>query len=129
MKKPETDVVIIGTGMGGSAAGAVLASEGYRVVLLEKNERIGGACSFYEEEGILVGTRDTRDNPGAPISVEDVHGLWEDTLAGKIPKIFSHYCPVPTHFDPPLAPPGTQLLTLGSAAAKKRPWKYEEAGC
>ena len=39
------------------------------------------------------------------MSLEDVHGLWEDTLAGKIPKIFSYYCPIPTNSDPQLAPP------------------------
>jgi prolycopene isomerase len=68
------------------------------------------------KEGILVGIRDARNNPESPLSVEDIHGLWEDTLAGRIPKIFSYYCPVPTNFDPQLAPPGMQLLTLGSAA-------------
>jgi prolycopene isomerase len=67
------------------------------------------------KEGILVGMRDARDNPGSPLSAEDIHGLWEDTLAGKVPKIFSYYCPVPTNFDPQLAPPGKQLLTVGSA--------------
>jgi phytoene dehydrogenase-like protein len=68
------------------------------------------------KEGILVGIRDARAAPGASLSVEDVHRLWEDTLAGKIPKIFAYYCPVPTNFDPQLAPRGMQLLTLGSAA-------------
>jgi len=54
MNKPEYDVVILGTGMGGAAAGAVLAGQGFKVLLLEKNERIGGACSFYEKEGVHV---------------------------------------------------------------------------
>ncbi len=68
------------------------------------------------KEGILVGIRDLRPDPSAPISIEDVHALWEDTLEGRIPKILSFYCPVPTNFDPDLAPRGMQLLTLTSAA-------------
>jgi prolycopene isomerase len=68
------------------------------------------------KEGILVGMRDARDDPGSPLSVEDVHRLWEDALAGRVPKIFPYYCPVPTNFDSELAPPGKQLLTLGAAA-------------
>ncbi len=68
------------------------------------------------KEGILVGMRDARDTAGSPLSVEDVHQLWEDTLAGRVPKIFPYYCPVPTNFDPQLAPAGKQLLTLGAAA-------------
>lgn len=70
------------------------------------------------KEGILVGMRDARDTAGSPLSVEDVHQLWEDTLAGRVPKIFPYYCPVPTNFDPQLAPAGKQLLTLGAAAPR-----------
>ena len=68
------------------------------------------------KEGILVGIRDTRPSPGSPLSQEDIHRLWEDTLAGKVPEILSFYCPVPTNFDPRLAPDGYQLLTLTAAA-------------
>jgi prolycopene isomerase len=68
------------------------------------------------KEGILVGIRDARPSPTSPLSPEDIHRLWEDTLAGKVPEILSFYCPVPTNFDPQLAPDGTQLLTLTAAA-------------
>ena len=70
------------------------------------------------KEGILVGMRDARDTAGSPLSVEDVHQLWEDTLAGRVPKIFPYHCPVPTNFDHQLATAGKQLLTLGAAAPR-----------
>ncbi len=57
-KKPEWDVVVIGTGMGGSAAGAICALHGLKTLILEKNPRVGGVCSYYEKEGfhLDVGT-------------------------------------------------------------------------
>ncbi len=56
MKTTDFDAVVIGTGMGGAAAGALIAREGFRVLLLEKNPRVGGACSFYTREGAHVDT-------------------------------------------------------------------------
>lgn len=50
------DVIVIGTGMGGSAAGAVSALNGMRTLILEKNARPGGACSYYEKDGFQVDT-------------------------------------------------------------------------
>ncbi|MDD5223647.1 MAG: NAD(P)/FAD-dependent oxidoreductase [bacterium] len=61
------DVAVIGTGMGGSACGALLAKAGLRTLILEKNERIGGSCSYYEKDGfkIDIGTHMfTRGNRG-----------------------------------------------------------------
>jgi prolycopene isomerase len=69
------------------------------------------------KEGVLVGIRDRRPSPGAALSVEDVRKMWEDTQVGKVPELMSFYCPVPTNFDPRLAPAGKQLLTLTSATA------------
>jgi prolycopene isomerase len=36
--------------------------------------------------------------------------------AGRVPEILPLYCPVPTNFDPSLAPPGCQLLTACAVA-------------
>ena len=36
------DIVIVGSGLGGLACGTILAKEGYKVCLLEKNKQIGG---------------------------------------------------------------------------------------
>ena len=53
---PEWDVVVIGTGMGGSAAGGICASHGLKTLILEKNPRVGGACSYYEKDGFHLDT-------------------------------------------------------------------------
>lgn len=50
------DVVVIGTGMGGSAAGAISALNGLKTLILEKNPRPGGSCSYYEKQGFHVDT-------------------------------------------------------------------------
>ncbi len=49
-------VVVIGSGPGGSSCGALLASRGFDVTLLEQNRFIGGKCSTYEENGFKVDT-------------------------------------------------------------------------
>jgi len=45
------DVIIVGAGIGGLSAGAMLAHGGHKVMVLEKNSYIGGACSSYEKNG------------------------------------------------------------------------------
>ncbi len=55
-KEPDYDVIVIGTGMGGTAAGAICALNGLNTLILEKNPRIGGACSYYEKEGFHMDT-------------------------------------------------------------------------
>ena len=44
-------VLVIGSGLGGSAATLALAHAGQPVTLVEKNPRLGGSCSFYEKQG------------------------------------------------------------------------------
>ncbi|MFX1496240.1 MAG: phytoene desaturase family protein [Promethearchaeota archaeon] len=48
------DVIVIGSGIGGSVVGAILASNGLKTLILEKNKLIGGRCSTYEKEGFKV---------------------------------------------------------------------------
>jgi phytoene desaturase len=45
------DVIVIGAGLGGISAGALLAKQGRRVLVLEQSERIGGCCSTFEKNG------------------------------------------------------------------------------
>ncbi|NVM30558.1 MAG: NAD(P)/FAD-dependent oxidoreductase [Candidatus Helarchaeota archaeon] len=52
--KEKYDVIIIGSGVGGSGCAALLAAAGYDTLLLEKNERLGGACSSYYKNGYTI---------------------------------------------------------------------------
>lgn len=42
---------IIGAGIGGLASAALLAKDGYKVIVFEKNEQVGGRASRVEEKG------------------------------------------------------------------------------
>jgi phytoene dehydrogenase-like protein len=46
--------IIIGSGIGGSAIGALLSHRGYQVMLFEKLHVIGGRCSSREREGFTL---------------------------------------------------------------------------
>jgi len=50
------DVVIIGSGLGGLVCGAILAKEGKRVCVLEKNEQIGGCLQTFKRDGVTFDT-------------------------------------------------------------------------
>ncbi len=43
LKEPAWDVVVIGTGMGGSSAGAISALHGLKTLIPDKNPSFGGA--------------------------------------------------------------------------------------
>ena len=48
------NVIIIGGGVGGTAIGAILASKGFKTLIIEKNDNIGGRCSTYEKKGFKI---------------------------------------------------------------------------
>jgi prolycopene isomerase len=48
------DVIVIGTGIGGSSLAALSARAGRKTLVLEKNPRIGGSCSYYEKDGFHI---------------------------------------------------------------------------
>lgn len=51
MSQPPLSAVVIGSGVGGSAAACLLAHAGIPTTLLEKNARLGGSCSYYRKRG------------------------------------------------------------------------------
>ncbi len=66
MSTARFDAVVIGAGLGGLTAGALLAKAGYSVCLLERNSGLGGAASCYRVgtltiEAALHETADPRD--------------------------------------------------------------------
>jgi prolycopene isomerase len=48
---PDTDVVIIGAGIAGLTCGCLLAQKGLKVVMIEKNQKVGGCCTSFQREG------------------------------------------------------------------------------
>ncbi len=50
------DVAIIGSGIGGLCAGALLTRAGYKVLIAESSSRLGGRCSTEEIEGFKLST-------------------------------------------------------------------------
>jgi all-trans-retinol 13,14-reductase len=47
------DVVIVGSGLGGLACGTMLAKEGYKVCILEKNKQVGGTLQTFVRDRII----------------------------------------------------------------------------
>ncbi len=56
MANNKYDVVVAGSGVGGLCAAALLARYGYKVLLAEKRDRLGGRYSTVEMEGFKVPT-------------------------------------------------------------------------
>ncbi len=50
------DIVIIGSGIGGLTCGYILAKHGYKVLIVEKNTRIGGCLQSFYRGGVLFDT-------------------------------------------------------------------------
>lgn len=68
-REPTPRIVVIGSGIGGTAVTALLASTGLPVTLLEKNIHIGGSCAGYEKQGFHVdfGTHMFTRGPRGPL--------------------------------------------------------------
>ena len=45
------DVIVIGAGLGGLSAGAILAKQGRKVLVLEQADQVGGCCSSFKKDG------------------------------------------------------------------------------
>lgn len=54
--KEKYDVVIIGSGLGGLVSGVILAKEGYKVCVLEKNNQFGGNLQTFVREKTIFDT-------------------------------------------------------------------------
>jgi phytoene desaturase len=54
--RQETEVLIIGSGMGGMCAAALLAAEGLKTIVVESLPRIGGRCSTIDYQGFKCTT-------------------------------------------------------------------------
>jgi all-trans-retinol 13,14-reductase len=48
---PDKDVIIIGAGMAGLTCGCLLAKKRLKVLIVEKNPKVGGCCTSFERDG------------------------------------------------------------------------------
>ena len=48
------DVVVIGAGLGGLTAGAILARAGRKVLVIERSNSVGGAASSYKSGDLFI---------------------------------------------------------------------------
>lgn len=51
MKKKDYDVIVVGAGPGGVSCAALLAKEGIKTFLIEKNDRAGGKAMTMSKDG------------------------------------------------------------------------------
>lgn len=54
MKQTDFDVAVIGAGLGGLTAGAILAKNGRKVCVIEKSMSLGGAASTYKAGALTI---------------------------------------------------------------------------
>src|SRR5688572_2747243 len=67
--EPPHRAVVVGGGIGGTAATLLLANAGIPTTLVEKNKTLGGSCSAYEKRGfkIDIGTHMFSRGPRGPL--------------------------------------------------------------
>ena len=88
MQQEKYDVVVVGAGIGGLGAGALLAHSGYKTLVIEKRDLVGGRFSSYDYEGFTLPTgavtvhykgTETEQlfkETGAELELVDVPGLY-----------------------------------------------------
>lgn len=87
MKQQKYDVAIVGSGIGGLSAGALLGRRGYKILVVESSGCLGGRCSTEEYEGFKLTTGaigihrggaidDVYKEVGADLDLINVPRLW-----------------------------------------------------
>ncbi len=108
MAEADFDVVVIGSGLGGLTAAALMAKAGRRVCLIERNPSLGGAASCFKHgtltiEASLHQTADPRDpNETKHAILEHLGVLEELDLVPIAPFSSVHGGPVGERFDLPV---------------------------
>jgi phytoene dehydrogenase-like protein len=89
-------------------------ARGIRGSYIAVQAKIGLRTPLVSAGAIVGGVGETVDLLG--VSTRDLKEMFASVTRGEIPSIVPFYCPVPTNFDPTLAPPGHQLLTVCAVA-------------
>lgn len=90
MNKPQT-AIIIGSGFGGLAAAVRMRCKGYRTVLVEANEQLGGRASVFKQDGFVF--------DAGPTVVTAPHLFAElFEMAGKDPTDYYEMLPVDPYY-------------------------------
>jgi len=76
--------------------------------------KIGLKKKLVDAGAIVGGVGESVDLLG--MTTADLKEMFASVTRGEVPPIVPFYCPVPTNFDPSLAPPGHQLLTVCAVA-------------
>jgi len=76
--------------------------------------KIGLSKKLVDAGCLVGGVGDDKDL--ASVGTDDMKEMFNHLLRGEVPPIVPFYCPIPTNFDPSLAPPGHQLLTVCAVA-------------
>lgn len=88
------DVIVVGGGLGGLTAGAKLAREGYRVLLLEQHAIVGGCATVFRRRPfrVEVGLHEMDGlDPGDPkIRIFNDLGVLRQVQVVKIPEFFRY---------------------------------------
>lgn len=92
----------------------VARAMGIRGSYIAVQAKIGLKKKLVEPGCIVGGVGEGRDL--SSVRTNDMKEMFEHLVRGEVPPIVPFYCPVPTNFDPELAPPGHQLLTLCAVA-------------
>lgn len=117
-RRARYDAIVIGTGVGGSASAALLASQGRRLLVLEKNDRVGGILAgYHRRDGFTIdfGSHLLPQGSRGPI------GQLMRDLGLEAPRLLTHPTPVRSRgmFEI-TAPPGRgRLLGTWLEAARK----------
>lgn len=56
MSSSNQETIIVGSGLGGLVCGVILAKEGHRVTILEKNKQIGGMLQIFVRDRVIFDT-------------------------------------------------------------------------